>query len=102
MKLDRNINADGHGKYAVVRVRGPLSDSARYAIGLLQEDGIIDFGTLGEPDEFFVIKLRDKYAGIALAAYALVAAADDPEYATEVRDLALRAGPNSPFCKKPD
>mgnify|MGYP001570027167 CR=1 FL=1 len=53
-------------------------------------------------DEFFIIKLKDKYARAALRAYANQASLDDEEYANEVRELADRSGPSHPLHKKPD
>lgn len=102
MKLDRNINPDGRGKYALVRLRGDLTDDERYALAILQGGGRLDWGRFGEPDEFWVIKLRDKYADAGLRGYADAARQDDIEYAAEVDELVSRAGISSPFCKAPD
>lgn len=53
MKLDRNTNADGRGKYALINLR----------------TNQVQWGT--EPgDQFFVIKYKDKFAAPALMAYA--------------------------------
>jgi hypothetical protein len=60
MKLDRNITGyNGRGKYALVRLRGiePNSD-AMTLLAKLAALGHVDFGEVGHPDEFFVIKLR--------------------------------------------
>jgi hypothetical protein len=86
MKLDRNVNANGSGKYALINLR----------------NNKVEWGFTGQPDEFFVIKLKDKNARIALLAYADSVACDDPEFAKEVRELADRSGSFSPYCKKPD
>ena len=86
MKLDRNENPNGKGKYALLNLR---TDK-------------IEWGLVGEPDEFFVIKLKDKHAQAALAAYANSIAHDDPEFAEQVMGLAMRAGTNNPYCKDPD
>jgi hypothetical protein len=102
MKLDRNTNKDGAGKYALVRLRGTLSEDAKYALALLQEEGVLDWGRRGDDDEFFVIRLKDKYAADALASYARAARKDDAEWANEVDALAARSGPNHPLCKRPD
>lgn len=85
MKLVRN-NDTGIGKYAIWNLR----------------KNMVEWGRVGDPDEFFLIKLKDKHARAALLAYAESAAKDDPEYAAEIRALADRAGEKSPFCKQPD
>jgi hypothetical protein len=86
MKMDRNINPDGRGKYAVLNLR----------------TNRIEWGCVGDEDEFFLIKLKDRNAKAALLAYADAIAERDPEFAAEVRQIAQRAGPDSPFCKDPD
>jgi hypothetical protein len=103
VKLDRDINTDGKGKYALVRLRTITAGSE--ADGLLKrldELGVVDWGRIGEPDEFFVIKLRDKHARRALRAYATNAYFQDIEYGQAVDNLADRAGAMNPFCKLPD
>lgn len=85
MKLDRNTSKDGKGKYSITNNR----------------TGKVEHGDTPEA-EFFVIKLKDKYAQDALVAYANAAAQDDTEYANEVMELALRSGPAHPLCKMPD
>jgi hypothetical protein len=113
MKLDRNINADGRGKYALLKMREverfatddpfyPIQKDIAAAIKLLEDEGILDWGTAGTEREFFVIRLKDRYAGAALAAYAASIREADPEFAAEVDDLVARAGPRSAFCKEPD
>lgn len=104
MKLDRNNpEHGGRNKYAVIRLRDVAeSEGAAAHLEALAAMGCLDWGYPGESDEFFVIKLKDKYASLALAAYANAARGDDDEYAEEVSALALRAGPLSPYCKKPD
>jgi len=115
MKLDRNINEDGLGKYAILNLRrlGSFIDPAdpfanvaepiATALKTLEKAGILDWGRQGSESEFFVIKLKDCYAQNALSAYATTAALDgEKEYSEEIRALAYRAGPASPFCKKPD
>lgn len=86
MKMDRNQNPSGMGKYALINLR----------------TNQVQWGAIGDADEFFVIKLKDKHARVALKAYAQSAVLDDPEWAQEVYDLAERAGPSHPFCKVPD
>lgn len=112
MKLDRNITLDGRGKYAILLLRrfSELYQPSELfaetevtkAIELLDNEGLIDWGETETEHEFFVIRLRDKYAATALAAYATVAQADDPEYAGEIMEMAKRSGPLSPFVKGPD
>jgi hypothetical protein len=88
VKLDRNINPDGLGKYRLWNERRQAWD---------------DDCAPGEPSEFFVIKLKDRHARAALLAYAAsVEARGDFEYEREIIDLANRAGTCSPFCKDPD
>lgn len=114
MKLDRNINSNGRGKYALLKLRklddfthpnDPFQEVAKPvadAIKTLEESGILDWGIEGTESEFFVIRLKDKYAQGALHQYAIDAYPDDREYALEVEGMASRAGRDSPFCKKPD
>jgi hypothetical protein len=102
MKLDRN-GKDGLGKYAVVKLRkiGPGDDDARAHLEALITGGFVEVGSVGDIDEFFVIKLKDRFAAPALMAYAEAAAAVDPEYAIEVMELAARAV-GHPNRKTPD
>lgn len=107
MKLDRNDNADGVGKYALInlrRYRDLPADKAQEAfdlLGKLDALGVIDKGARGASDEFFVIKLKDKYAAPALTAYANAAVEDDQEWAEQVLALASRAE-HHPDRKQPD
>lgn len=81
MKLDRNLNPDGLGKYELKNLRtGQV---------------ITDCG-VGEEHEFFVIMLKDSCA--QAAEFRL----GDAEWSDEVREMARRSGPASPFCKVPD
>lgn len=113
MKMDRNVNPGGFGKYALVKLRelercrdpgafGEVSPEIVAALDLLEKNGILDRGIVGTESEFMVIRLKDCYADKALAAYADAAANDDPEWAQEVRDMLPRAGLRSPWCKRPD
>jgi hypothetical protein len=87
MKLDRNINPDGKGKYALIKLR--------------EKPFVVDFGDTPDSD-FFVIRLKDKYAAPALLAYSLAAREDgDIEWADEVFRLAEKAA-NHPGKRKPD
>jgi len=88
MKLDRNINADGLGKYELKNLR--------------TGEVVTDCG-VGEEHEFFVIMVKDINAPGGLFGYAMAAMGNgDDEFAEEVREMARRAGLNSPFCKVPD
>lgn len=107
MKLDRNIKGSlGRGKYALVNLRTGRAEHGQWGDdsdeGYFVPVDALTFGVVGEEDEFFVIKLKDKYAEGALHAYANAAQVDDPEWAEQVRGLARRAGTNSPWCKEPD
>lgn len=103
MKLDRNANPSGVGKYALIKLRTvpegypKVSGSGNEFITL--PSSCVDFGDT--PDtEFFVIRLRDCYAGEALKAYALQIR-DDDEYSNEVFKLAQQAAKH-PNKHKPD
>ena len=114
MKLDRDINKDGKGKYALVRLRNiQKGDEAYSLLQRLHELGHLDWGKVGEPDEFFVIKLRDKYSQKAIIGYSDAVMEDSRnqdeqkanglvQYALAVQKLASRAGILSEFCKEPD
>ncbi len=107
MKLDRNENDGGMGKYALINLRrlralGQVHrQPAIEALEVLEQLGIIDRGARGATDEFFVVKLKDKYAPAALHAYANAAWDEDHEFATEVTALAVRAE-HHPDKKTPD
>jgi hypothetical protein len=122
MRLDRNVgkHAD-RGKYGLVNNRRlmqiveTVGDSynakstdevnamkVREAVQLLEQEGVIDWGQPCTQSEFFVVKLRDRFAGVALDSYAHAARMIDREYAAGVQDLADRAGLHSKFCKLPD
>jgi hypothetical protein len=68
------------------------------AIRTLNSAGLIEWGRVGAPDEFWVVRLADVNAPGALMGYARMADNTDPELASEVRSLLSRAGANSPFC----
>lgn len=104
MKLDRDINETGKGKYALINMRkieGDPRTPQELAAAILAHPEAVEFGTVGTEGEFFVIKLKDAYAQDALHAYAVAASDDDNEYGLAVERLAMRAGPDSPFCKRP-
>ena len=114
MKLDRDLNARGLGKYAIINLRrlyetcGDPSTFERWTPGVAQalktlsDVGALEWGVVGERDEFFLLKLKYLHAKPALEAYAASAQSVDPEFASTVRALANRAGTSSPFCKAPD
>lgn len=88
MRLTRNISEDGRCKYAIIDNR----------------TGVVTEGQVGDPEEFFVLKLKDEYTAAALRAYAEAVGNDldgDQEYAAEVFDLASRAE-RMPNRKRPD
>ena len=86
MRLIRNTSDDGRCKYALIdnRTGEKLEASA------------------GHPEEFFVLKLKDEFSEPALRAYANAARDWDPEFASDVDEMADRAGKNHPLCKRPD
>jgi hypothetical protein len=45
MRLDRNTNPDGKGKYAVVKLRPAAGLNAQGCINLLERAGLLSFGT---------------------------------------------------------
>jgi hypothetical protein len=123
MKLDRNIPRNGgKGKYALVLMRNypkpyaPELNEVQHALRCLERNGMMDYGEAGSPSEFFLIRLKDRFAGDALRAYADAAkryadkfASDDVglfqsmvAWACEVLRLAGRAGELSEHCKTPD
>lgn len=105
MKRDRNINKSGKGKYAVINMRkipGDPRTPQELAAAILAHPECVEWGCIGAEDEFWLTKLKDKYAEPSLRAYAMAAQDDDPEYANQVLELANRAGRFSPFCKSPD
>lgn len=105
MKLDRNINPDGAGKYALIKLRNLHFKGFKIIDGpdgekfLAVPEKEIDFGDSADTD-FFVIRLKDKYAAPALAAYAFAAMSDDPEYGREVLELAQLSW-SYPYKTKP-
>ena len=114
MKMDRNENPDGTGKYAVINLRrldhlcGHVGTFQRWtpqvaqALKTLEEVGCLEWGRTGADDEFFLIKLKDRHAGAALTAYAQHAEMFDQVWAREVHELAARSGLMHPLCKTPD
>lgn len=115
MKLDRNSNLNGKGKYAVVRLRGVSpGDESHQLLKRLEELGHLDWGIVGDADEFFLIRLRDKWSPGAIKGYADAVMADsqtdpDPQraknkavWAIQVQTMLNRSGSLNQFCKEPD
>jgi hypothetical protein len=110
MRLIRNYSRDGRGKYAVLKMQKLPDDPGRradvdHALRLLEDNGMVEWGLPQTAGEFFVIMLKDQFSQAALRAYvrAVLDATDSDEtYADDVLELAQRAGPDSPFCKRPD
>lgn len=98
MKLDRNINKDGRGKYALILLRNTSLSLDEINQACVEACIPVDFGLGGQ--DFFVIRLKDKYAMRALLEYSRAAMADDPEYAKEIEQLALMSLAMAP--KRPD
>lgn len=104
MKLDRNINDTGKGKYALVLLRSIPGDPRtpeELAAAILEHPECVDFGAKGSDGEFFVLRLKDRYTPAALHAYANAAADDDEEWAMQVAQMAARAE-HHPGQKAPD
>ena len=117
MKLDRNINKDGKGKYALIQLRKVEVGSKDWIILCdLASRGILEWGSVGSPDEFFLFKLKDIFSDAGLRGYedAVLSASNKcvntdeaqskslMEYAREIQSLRGRAGILSEFCKLPD
>jgi hypothetical protein len=116
MKLDRNLNKDGKGKYALIQLRKVRRGSEEWRMLLvLHEKGILEWGYVGDIDEFFTIKLRDKYSDSGLRGYRTAVEKDAAknsndnvkfkdlmEYARQILDMENRSGSLSEFCKDPD
>lgn len=124
MKLDRNTNPDGRGKYALIQMRelkpeqaSALCDVPTLPLGEYCTVKIptkaIRTGAESPGDQFFVIKYKDRFAAAALNAYAravmeaaIMLEAGNPEreslieYATEMAHEALLA--EKAGCKIPD
>jgi hypothetical protein len=106
MQLIRNETESGVGKYIVLKVQGTGMEprTVEDVVEMIkQHPDCVQFGRVGEPDEFFVVKLKDINAPGALNGYAVLAGKNgDVELATEVAELSIRSGSNHPNCKVPD
>lgn len=109
MKLDRNIG--GTGKYAVLKMRkvtelldtpGENQEVLARVLKTLETLGVIEYGEPHSREEFFVLKLKDRYSREALLTYSYYAHFTEPEYAEDVKALADRAGYRNRYCKDPD
>lgn len=110
MKLDRNTNRGGRGKYALVNIRkliptwdkveawdgekkrtpsDPTDDELAivFAFRTLLKAGIISLGNETPGDQFFVMKYKDQFTWPALAAYSEAA----HEESNRVRDTDQKA-----------
>lgn len=104
MELDRNINQDGKGKYALIKMReipGNPTTPEELAAAILENPQCVDWGSKGSDSEFFLLRLKDKYAEPALLAYADAAADEDGVWSRRIYAMADRAA-NHPNKKSPD
>lgn len=103
MDLIRNTTNDGSCKYALIRLDKIHWSIKLFLIPLFKL--INKYIELGEPNssqEFFVVKLKDKFAKRTLLAYADAAQDFDKGYSDQVRELAERSGNNHKECRTPD
>lgn len=108
MRLTRNISPDGLCKYAAVR-NDKIADldeagfkAAQDAMSVLAGLGVLENPKAGDPEEFFLIKLKDMHAPAGLWAYAADAEVNgDGQLAQDVYDLSRRADAR-PDRKRPD
>lgn len=104
MKLDRNECTTGKGKYALIKLReipGDPRTPEELAEAIITNPECVDWGLKGSDSEFFLLRLKDKYAPHALHAYASAAAEDDEEWGMQVAQMAARAE-HHPGKKRPD
>lgn len=98
MKLDRNTNLTGTGKYSLVNRRKvrelghPLE--VMQALSVLERAGVLHNGNEGPGEQFFVMKYKDTFTAPALRAYgeavALVAArTNEHKQKLELEEYAL-------------
>jgi hypothetical protein len=86
MRLDRNINADGLGKYALVAVR-KLHPATREH--LTNESHFVSFPreAVETGAGFFVIKYTDRFAAHALSAYLIAVRSEVKELLSEAMGI---------------
>lgn len=82
MKLDRNTNPDGRGKYALIQMREISAQQVKDLRADLKRNATAEYQQLtaipcaaihlgGKPrEQFFVLKYKDRFASAALYAYA--------------------------------
>lgn len=75
MKLDRNVNPDGKGKYCLINLRKTLTTAQSMvvidALKALDAEGVLHWGNESPGDQFFVMKYKDFFTSAGLLAYAL-------------------------------
>lgn len=102
----RAVNPNGRCKYALVRldkIPGThIPSDAEIAAAIMANPGIVEHSIPGSKDEFLAIKLKDAFSYSAIAAYAEAAKPIDAQYASDIFEVAMRAGPNHPLCHIPD
>ena len=97
MRLMRNTTADRKCKYALIRNDkiAKLHDKGRVAVEnalvVLGFYGVLEDPAIGDPEEFFVIKLKDCNAAETLMTYSREAYRHDKELSADVEVLATRA-----------
>ncbi len=110
MRLVRNTQPDGIGRFAIIRIDmlTPLEREIliletkkqdAYTINIRPE--VIELSPPTSEEECFVIKLKDINAPAALHAYADECEKTDPEFALDIRELASRAE-NHPSRPQPE
>lgn len=108
MRLTRNTTPEGTCKYALIRLdklrsAGYFNTCEMFNMALDWMAEFVEYGFPKTQDEFFVIKLQDRNARAALLAYAVEAKKNgDNQLASEVNELADRAGDRSEYVKNPD
>lgn len=72
MRLDRNINEDRSGKYALINLRRlKEADDVRAVnyLNYLKQAGIVTIGNESPGDQFFVMKYKDLFSTGGLRGY---------------------------------
>lgn len=98
MRLVRNTTPDGKCKYALVRMDkirklkvNQNLGGVEAALKVLEDAKVLEYAGKGDPEEAFVIKLKDVNASAALDAYADSIYEHDPALAHDVYDLSKRS-----------
>lgn len=75
MKLDRNLNMDGKGKYCLIKLRktGVFDPDGKVfqALATLEAEGLLHWGNESPGDQFFVMKYKDRFTYEGLMGYAM-------------------------------